>query len=124
MSAEDGGYYERLHLRLLADGFLAHEALAEVAEAYLDGRPEKANGHKMSRSGRDHLFWTTACVQAADAQDWRGEAMWARRWVVAHRRLQTWQWPQRLRSRSSAARSVSSFLAKQNRTTRWSKPSS
>lgn len=75
MSAEDGGYYERLHLRLLADGFLAHEALAEVAEAYLDGRPEKANGHKMSRSGRDHLFWTTACVQAADAQDWRGETM-------------------------------------------------
>ena len=75
MSAEGGGYYERLHSRLLADGFSAHEALAEVAEAYLDGRPEKVNGHKMSCSGRDHLFWTTACVQAADAQDWRGEAM-------------------------------------------------
>ena len=29
----------------------------------------------MSRSGRDQLFWTSACVQAADAQDWRGEAM-------------------------------------------------
>ncbi len=75
MTAEDGGYYERLHLRLLADGFSAHEALAEVAEAYLVGRPEKVNGHKMSRSGRDRLFWTTACVLAADAQDWRGEAM-------------------------------------------------
>ena len=40
MSAEGGGYYERLHLRLLADGFSAHEALAEVSEAYLDGKPE------------------------------------------------------------------------------------
>ncbi len=75
MSAADGGYYQRLHSRLLAEGLSAHEALAEVAEAYLDGRPEKVNGHKMIRSGRDHLFWTTACVQAADAQDWRGEAM-------------------------------------------------
>ena len=75
MSAEGGGYYERLHSRLLADGFSAHEALAEVSEAYLDGKPEKVNGHKMSRSGRDQLFWSSACVQAADAQDWRGEAM-------------------------------------------------
>ena len=75
MSAADGGYYQRLHSRLLAEGLSAHEALAEVAEAYLDGRPEKVNGHKMSRSGRDQLFWSSACVQAADAQDWRGEAM-------------------------------------------------
>ena len=75
MSAAGGGYYERLHLRLLAEGLSAREAMAEVAEAYLDGRPEKVNGHKMSRSGQDNLFWTTACVKVADAQDWEGEAM-------------------------------------------------
>lgn len=75
MSAAGGGYYQRLHLRLLAEGLSAREAMAEVAEAYLDGRPEKVNGHKMSRSGQDNLFWTTACVKVADAQDWQGQAM-------------------------------------------------
>ena len=75
MSAADIGYYDRLHRRLMAEGLSAREALAEVAEAYLDASPQKANGHKMSRSNRDNLFWTSACVQVADAQDWQGEAM-------------------------------------------------
>ena len=38
MSAADSGYYERLHRRLMAEGLSAREALAEVAEAYLDAR--------------------------------------------------------------------------------------
>lgn len=75
MNASDGGYYERLHLRLIAGGKPAREALAEVAEAYLDGKPESVNGHKTSRSQRDRIFWTSACLERTDAQHWEGEAM-------------------------------------------------
>ena len=75
MNAPYGGYYERLHLRLIEGGMPAREARAEVAEAYLDGKPEKVKGHKTSRSLRDHTFWTSAFLQGFDARDWEGEAM-------------------------------------------------
>ena len=67
-------YFDRLHRRLLGDGYPPLEVRRAVFEAYLDGKPQAAGRLKPTRADRDHWFWSSALVGDCASSDWGSDA--------------------------------------------------
>lgn len=51
-------YYENKYSRCISEGWLAADALLEVINSYLDGKPAKQGKLSLKAVDRDGLFWT------------------------------------------------------------------
>ena len=68
-------YYDDLFLRLIGDGVLQRIAVERVATAYLDGKPLPVGKKKLTRKGRDSLYWSSDVVKGCPPDAWNAEAM-------------------------------------------------
>ena len=55
-------YYDVLLLRLQREGVVLSDAVEQVADAYLDGKPQSAGKKKRTNRERDGLFWASQAV--------------------------------------------------------------
>ncbi len=74
MARPQNDYFDRLHRRLLDDGYPPHEALRAVFEAYLDGKPQATMRLSPTRAERDRWFWSSGFVGLCSSRDWGSDA--------------------------------------------------
>lgn len=74
MARPQNDYFDRLHRRLLDDGYPPHEALRAVFEAYLDGKPQATMRLSPTRAERDRWFWSSGFVGVCSSRDWGSDA--------------------------------------------------
>lgn len=75
MARPQNDYFDRLHRRLLDDGYPPHEALRAVFEAYLDGKPPQPTMRlSPTRAERDRWFWSSGFVGVCSGRDWGSDA--------------------------------------------------
>ena len=67
--------YARLYDARVSAGDSAIDAAAQVADAYLDGKPRRRGKRKISRTERDTAFWSTEFLGALPAEAWHTESL-------------------------------------------------
>ena len=68
-------YYDALLLRLRGEGVALSDAVEQVADAYLDGKPQTAGKKRRTNRERDGLFWASLAVAECPPKAWNTEAM-------------------------------------------------
>ena len=68
-------YYDDLFIRSSGEGIAPRVAVERAATAYLDGKPQRVGGKKLTRKERDALFWASDVVQRCGPDAWSGEAI-------------------------------------------------
>lgn len=68
-------YYDRLFASRINTGTRVQNAIKEVAEAYLDGRPALQGKVKTTGKDRSKLFWVSHPIETCQSADWCSEPM-------------------------------------------------
>lgn len=67
--------YARLYEARVAAGDSAIDAAAQVADAYLDGKPRRRGKRKNSRTERDAAFWSSEFLHVLPTEAWHTESL-------------------------------------------------
>ncbi len=75
MNVATSNYYAPRWQRLMDAGENLVDAVADVALAYLDGKPALRSKHKVTRAERDAAFWSSSFLTDLPAPAWQSQAM-------------------------------------------------
>jgi len=68
-------YYDQLFAWLVEGGTAASAAVTQVADAYLEGKPQSRGKRKITRKERDSDFWVCQAVELCSPEGWRSDEM-------------------------------------------------